>query len=262
MEGEEKKRFCFVFTFLTSAFGFHLKVIILLWAVGVEVSSGWDSQQVASCDPVTPFAILKTFRPENQPESSGFHSGSGKQGRQRTSLKWGGVGWPQRGQSRDLGFPGGSDGKETACNAGDPDLIPRLGRFPGEENGKPLQYPRPGESHGQRSLMGYTPWGGKELDTTEMSAPMQDQIGPEWWLLFWPQVASTLDLAMLYAHGPTSEKGWVITPTPILFWGTRTWWLGEVTTGHWSFGSQCFPLMASFGARPGTNTFCVFLNDS
>ena len=37
-------------------------------------------------------------------------------------------------------FPGGSDGKETACNAGDPDLIPELERFPGEGNGSLLQY--------------------------------------------------------------------------------------------------------------------------
>ena len=38
------------------------------------------------------------------------------------------------------GFPGGSDGKVSACSAGDPGLIPGLGRFPGEENGNPLQY--------------------------------------------------------------------------------------------------------------------------
>ena len=37
------------------------------------------------------------------------------------------------------GFPGGSDGKEYAGNAGDPDLIPRLGRSPGEGNDNPLQ---------------------------------------------------------------------------------------------------------------------------
>ena len=37
------------------------------------------------------------------------------------------------------GFPGGSDGKESACNAGDLSLIPGLGRSPGEENGNPLQ---------------------------------------------------------------------------------------------------------------------------
>ena len=39
-----------------------------------------------------------------------------------------------------MGFPGGSDGKESACNAEDPSSIPELGRFPGEGNGNPLQY--------------------------------------------------------------------------------------------------------------------------
>ena len=39
-----------------------------------------------------------------------------------------------------MGFPGGSDGKEYACNAGDLGLIPRLGKSPGEGNGNPLQY--------------------------------------------------------------------------------------------------------------------------
>ena len=38
------------------------------------------------------------------------------------------------------GFPGGSDGIESACNAGDMGLIPGLGIFPGEGNGNPLQY--------------------------------------------------------------------------------------------------------------------------
>ena len=38
------------------------------------------------------------------------------------------------------GFPGGSDSKESACNAGDLDLIPGLGRSSGEGNGNPLQY--------------------------------------------------------------------------------------------------------------------------
>ena len=42
-----------------------------------------------------------------------------------------------------LGFPGDSDGKESACNAGDPGLIHGLGRSPGEGNGDPLQYSCP-----------------------------------------------------------------------------------------------------------------------
>ena len=40
-----------------------------------------------------------------------------------------------------MGFPGGSDSQEAACNAGDPGLIPGSGRSPGEGIGKPLQYP-------------------------------------------------------------------------------------------------------------------------
>ena len=40
------------------------------------------------------------------------------------------------------GFPGGSDGKESACNARDPDLIPGLGRSSREGNGYPLSYSR------------------------------------------------------------------------------------------------------------------------
>ena len=39
-----------------------------------------------------------------------------------------------------MGFPCSSVGKESACNAGDLDLIPGLGKFPGEGNGNPLQY--------------------------------------------------------------------------------------------------------------------------
>ena len=42
--------------------------------------------------------------------------------------------------SEPLGFPGGSDGKESACNAGDPGSIPGLGRSAGEGLGYPLQY--------------------------------------------------------------------------------------------------------------------------
>ena len=40
----------------------------------------------------------------------------------------------------NMGFPHSSVGKESACNAGDPDLIPGLGRCTGEEKGYPLQY--------------------------------------------------------------------------------------------------------------------------
>ena len=61
------------------------------------------------------------------------------------------------------GFPGGLDSKESACNAGDPGPIPGLGRSSGEENGTSIFLPE--ESLGQRSLVGYSPWGCKELGT-------------------------------------------------------------------------------------------------
>ena len=92
-------------------------------------------------------------------------------------------------------FPGGSDGKPCAYNAGDLGLIPGLGRSPGEGKGYPLQYSGlensidytvhgvtksriqlsdfhfqvflPGKLHRQRSLEGYSPWGLQESATTK-----------------------------------------------------------------------------------------------
>ena len=64
------------------------------------------------------------------------------------------------------GFPGLSDSKESACNAGDLGSIPGFGRSPGEELGNPLQYSCLENPHGQRILVGYSPLGSKELHTT------------------------------------------------------------------------------------------------
>ena len=67
------------------------------------------------------------------------------------------------------GFPGGTVIKNPPANAGDArdvDLIPGSERSPGVGNGNPLQF-LPGECHGQRSLVGYSPWGRKEWDVTE-----------------------------------------------------------------------------------------------
>ena len=55
------------------------------------------------------------------------------------------------------GFPGGSVGKESACNAGDLSLILGLERAPGEGNGNPFQYSCLENAHGQRNLAGYGP---------------------------------------------------------------------------------------------------------
>ena len=64
------------------------------------------------------------------------------------------------------GFPGGSVGKGSACNAGDLGSIPGWGRPAGGGHGNLLQYSCLENPYGQRSLAGYSPWGRKESDTT------------------------------------------------------------------------------------------------
>ena len=66
-----------------------------------------------------------------------------------------------------MGFPGGSGGKESACNAGDLCLIPGLGRCPGGGHGNPLQCSSLENPHGQSSLVGDSPWDHKQSGTTE-----------------------------------------------------------------------------------------------
>ena len=60
-----------------------------------------------------------------------------------------------------------SDGKESACNAGDPGLIPRLGRSPGGGHSNPLQCSWLENPQGPRSLVGYSPRGRKGSGMTE-----------------------------------------------------------------------------------------------
>ena len=56
---------------------------------------------------------------------------------------------------------------------GDLGLNPGLGRSPGGRHGNPLHYSCLENSHGQRSLVGYSPWGPKELDVTERLSTAQ-----------------------------------------------------------------------------------------
>ena len=65
--------------------------------------------------------------------------------------------------SDSMGFPGGSDGKASTCNAGDLGLIPGLGRLPGEGNGYLLQYSCP-ENPMDRGAWQATVYGVTELD--------------------------------------------------------------------------------------------------
>ena len=81
--------------------------------------------------------------------------------------------WPSGRQIYDLVQPpshpvfGGSDGKESACYAGDSGSIPGSRRSPGEGNGNLLWYSCLENPTGQRILAGYSPWGRKQSNTTE-----------------------------------------------------------------------------------------------
>ena len=68
-------------------------------------------------------------------------------------------------------------GKESACNAGDAGSIPGSGRPPGGRHGNPCQY---GEPLGQRSLVGHSPWGLKELEMTETTEHSSTHISSLW----------------------------------------------------------------------------------
>ena len=67
----------------------------------------------------------------------------------------------------NLGFPGGSDGKELASQCGRPGFIPWVGKIPWRRKWVPTPVFLLGESRGQRSLAGYSSWGHKESDRTE-----------------------------------------------------------------------------------------------
>ena len=92
------------------------------------------------------------------------------------------------------GFPCGSDGKESAWNAGDRDSIPGSRSSPGGGHGNPLQVFLPGESHGQRSLAGYSPWCPKSRTWLSDSHFQSRQKG-------WPET-----LTLLVAQSVTSLR--------------------------------------------------------
>ena len=56
------------------------------------------------------------------------------------------------------GFPGGADSKESACNARRPGFNPCIRKIPLRRKWQPTPVFLSGESHGQRNLVGYSPW--------------------------------------------------------------------------------------------------------
>ena len=106
------------------------------------------------------------------------------------------------------GFPGGLFGKESACNVGDLGSIPELGRSPGGGYGNPLQYSCLENLHGQRSLVGCSPWSLKESDTTEQLNWTELNAGSF--------LCKSASLEFLYVskfppYKDTSQIGWRLT---------------------------------------------------
>ena len=100
----------------------------------------------------------------------------------------------------NLDFPGGSDGTESACgrfSCGRPEFNPWVGKILWRREWHPTPVFLPGESHGQRSLVGYSPWGRKESDTTEQLSLLLVHIRPllclcwlnEWWFISSPYLS-------------------------------------------------------------------------
>ena len=90
-----------------------------------------------------------------------------------------------------MGFPGGSNGKESTFNAGHVGPTPGSGRSPGWREWQPTPVSLPGEFHGQRSLAGYSLWDCKESGTTgwlntstHIAAGPQDQWQHQPWTVF------------------------------------------------------------------------------
>ena len=122
-----------------------------------------------------------------------------------------------------LGFPGGSEGKESACNVGIPGFGPWVGKIPWRREWLPTPVFLPGEFHGQRSLVGYSPWGRKQ-DMTEWFftfpgnrlfsyiSTLRKPIVPQYHLIFSPYSNLT---RLIF------QKFWI-------------WWISNL----WSLGSS------------------------
>ena len=84
-------------------------------------------------------------------------------------------------QGVNKGFPGDSDTNESACNAGNPGFNPWVRKIPWRRKWQPTPVFLPGESHGQRSLAGYSPWGPKRV---QHNLATKQQQGIIWYSIF------------------------------------------------------------------------------
>ena len=78
-----------------------------------------------------------------------------------------------------LGFPGGSEGQESASGVRRPGLGPCVRKIPWRREWLPTPVFLPGEFHGQRNLVGYSPWGGKESESLLYGSSLTS-VGDYW----------------------------------------------------------------------------------
>ena len=109
-------------------------------------------------------------------------------------------------------FLGGSDVKECTCNAGDLGSIPGLGRSSREGHGNPFQYSCLENPHGQRSLVGYSPWGRRESDRAEQLSTTHSTAQA------WLQGEKNLWLKCTWSFNYFMESNTLITEVSLILW--------------------------------------------
>ena len=87
-----------------------------------------------------------------------------------------------------VGFPGSSAGKESACQCRRPEFDPSVGKIPQRRKWQPTPVFLPGESHGQRSLAGYSPWDHKKLDMTKQLIHTHTHTQSRGWFFWKPYI--------------------------------------------------------------------------
>ena len=128
------------------------------------------------------------------------------------------------------GFPGGSVIKNLPANAGDAGSIPGSGRSPQRRKWQPTPVLLPGESHGGRSLVGYSPWSHKELDTTERFQFNQFNS-----ILIPGCISSSPAFLMMYSAYKLNKQGDNILPwrTPFPIWNQSVVPCPILTVAYW-----------------------------
>ena len=132
-----------------------------------------------------------------------------------------------------MGFSGGTSGKEAACQCWRHKRLgfdPWVEKTPWGRARQPTPVFLPGESHGQRSLVGYSPEGGKEFDTTEMTlAHSPIKVHPKN-LTFWIQLGFSF-LFFQIAYGSKHKLRWPCSHPPAslsdMRWREARWGWGS-----------------------------------